>query len=190
MRCYLGTSKASTVTHRRDAKKGYAAGFEEFVDYINGLLPRNEHIGAALREVHPLYPERAVRELIANALIHQDMTITGAGPQVTLFKGRMEISNPGSSLVQPERMIDLPPRSRNEALAALMRRMGFCEEEGSGLDRVIYDIEAFQLPPLKLLAEENSMQVTLYSPRSFAEMSVTERVTACYQHAVLILWWA
>ena len=182
---YLGTNKASTVTHRRDAQKGYAAGFEEFVDYITGLLPVNEHIGMVFREDHPLYPERAIRELIANALIHQDMTITGAGPQVALFKGRMEIVNPGSSLVQQDRMIDLPPRSRNEALTALMRRMGFCEEEGSGLDKVIYEIEAFQLPPLKLQAEEDSMQVTLYSPRSFAEMSVTERVTACYQHAVL-----
>ncbi len=31
---------------------------------------------------HPLFPELAIRELVANALIHQDMTITGAGPQI------------------------------------------------------------------------------------------------------------
>lgn len=182
---YQGINRASMVTHRQDGKKGYATGFEGLVNYINGLLPQNEHIGAAFRESHSLYPERAIRELVANALIHQDMTISGAGPQIELFADRMEIANPGKPLVKPERMIDLPPRSRNEALASLMRRMGLCEEQGSGLDKVITDIETFQLPPLKLKVDGNAMQVALYAPRSFAEMSVSERVLACYQHAVL-----
>lgn len=44
-------------------------------------------------------------------------------------------------------MIDLPPRSRNEMIASLMRRTGFCEEQGSGLDKVIREVEIFQLPP-------------------------------------------
>jgi len=173
------------VSHRQDSQKGYAAGFAGLVDYINGLLPKNEHIGTALREAKPLFPEIAIRELVANALIHQDMTITGAGPQIELFEDRIEITNPGEPLVAPERMIDLPPRSRNSMLGALMRRMGFCEEQGSGLDKVITAIEVFQLPPPAFKAENSSMQVILYGPRSFAEMSVNERVRACYQHSVL-----
>ncbi|WP_366524016.1 ATP-binding protein [Nitrosomonas sp.] len=40
-----------------------------------------------------------------------------------MFEDRIEISNPGTPLVKPERMVDLPPRSRNEALTSLMRRM-------------------------------------------------------------------
>ncbi|WP_372879538.1 ATP-binding protein [Spongiibacter marinus] len=182
---YDGSNKASTVTHRQDGKKGYATGFEGLVNYINTLLPQNEHIGAAFRESHRLYPEIAIRELIANALIHQDMTISGAGPQVELFKDRLEITNPGQPLVQTERMIDLPPRSRNEALASLMRRMNLCEEQGSGLDKVIISVELFQLPPPKFQADENSMQAILYAPRSFADMTIDERVRACYQHAVI-----
>jgi ATP-dependent DNA helicase RecG len=138
---YAGRNRAATVTHRLDGQKGYAVGFEGLVSYINALLPKNEHIGQALREAHPLFPELAIRELVANALIHQDMTLTGAGPQVELFEDRIEISNPGTPLVKPERMIDLPPRSRNEALASLMRRMKMCEEQGSGLvDRSIKTI--------------------------------------------------
>jgi len=82
-------------------------------------------------------------------------------------------------------MIDLPPRSRNEALASLMRRMNLCEEQGSGLDKVIISVELFQLPAPKFQADENSMQVILYAPRSFAKMTVDERVRACYQHAVI-----
>ncbi len=182
---YSGKTRAATVTHRLDGQKGYAIGFEGLVGYINALLPRNEHIGQALREAHPLFPELAIRELVANALIHQDMTITGAGPQIELFEDRIEISNPGTPLLKPERMVDLPPRSRNETLASLMRRMGFCEEQGSGLDKVLEAVELFQLPPLLLRAEEQSMQAVLYGPRSFADMTQEERIRACYFHAVL-----
>jgi ATP-dependent DNA helicase RecG len=182
---YDGSNRAATVTHRLDGQKGYAVGFEGLVDYLNGLLPKNEHIGAALREAHPLFPQLAIRELVANALIHQDMTITGAGPQIEVFSDRIEISNPGRSLVKPDRMIDLPPRSRNEALASLMRRMGMCEEQGSGLDKVIQLVEVFQLPAPLFRTDDSSMQVVLYGPRSFAEMTQDERVRACYFHAVL-----
>lgn len=182
---YAGRNRAAKVIHRHDGQKGYAVGFEGLVGYINDLLPKNEHIGQALREAHPLFPELAIRELVANALIHQDMTVTGAGPQIDLFEDRIEISNPGAPLVKPERMVDLPPRSRNEALASLMRRMKMCEEQGSGLDKVLQEVEIFQLPPPLLRAEDNSMQVVLYAPRSFADMTPDERVRACYFHAVL-----
>ena len=182
---YEGKDRGSTVTHRRDGHKGYAAGFEGLVNYINSLLPQNEHIGDAFRKVERLYPPRAIRELIANALIHQDMTISGAGPQIELFNGRLEITNPGTPLMEIDRMIDLPPRSRNEMLASLMRRMNICEEQGSGLDKVILDVELFQLPAPNFQAAENSLQAVLYAPRSFADMTIEERVRACYQHTVL-----
>ena len=182
---YEGNNKAATVTHREDDEKGYAVGFESLVGFINSLLPQNEHIGVAFHESQPLFPEIAIRELIANALIHQDMTISGAGPQVELFSDRIEITNPGRPLVQTDRMIDLPPRSRNEMLTSLMRRMGICEEQGSGLDKVIINVELFQLPAPKFQADESSMQVILYGPRPFAKMTLDERVRACYQHAVI-----
>lgn len=182
---YDGDNKAATVTHRIDGVKGYATGFEGLVGYINSLLPKNEHIGSAFREAQPLFPELAIRELIANALIHQDLTIRGAGPQVELFRDRIEITNPGQPLVQIDRMIDLPPRSRNEALASLMRRMGICEEQGSGLDKVIISAELFQLPAPNFQADENSMVAVLYGPRTFANMTTDERVRACYQHSVI-----
>lgn len=182
---YSGVNKADPVSHRQDGKRGYASGFEGLIGYINGLLPRNEHIGQALRVEHPLFPELAIRELVANALIHQDLTITGAGPQIEMFSDRIEITNPGAPLLNPERMIDLPPRSRNEAMASLMRRMGLCEEQGSGLDKVIAQAELFQLPAPLFRASEDSLQAILYGPRKFAQMTQDERVRACYQHAVL-----
>lgn len=184
---YEGSSRATKVTHRRDEKRGYASGFAGLVDYIDGLLPSNEHIGRAFREEEPLYPSIAIRELIANALIHQDMTITGAGPLVELFKDRLEISNPGDPLVSPDRFLDSPPRSRNEALASLMRRMRLCEEQGTGIDKVLASAELHQLPPpdFEKVVAPPSVRASLFAPRRFADMTQEERVRACYQHAAL-----
>ena len=142
-----GASRADTVLHRYDEPRGYAAGFVSVVDYVDRLIPSHEQIGKAFRTEHPQFPPVAIRELVANALIHQDMTITGAGPSVELFSNRLEITNPGSPLISPSRFIDAPPRSRNEALAAFMRRMKLCEEQGTGIDKVVAAVERRQMPP-------------------------------------------
>lgn len=182
---YDGVNKTKPVTYRLDFQKGYATGFQELLSLVGALLPRNERIEAGIRRDHPSFPMPAVRELIANALIHQDMTVTGAGPMIELFSDRIEITNPGASLIATERMVDRPPRSRNEVIAGLMRRMGMCEERGSGLDKVFTEIEMSQLPAPRLNASDAAMQVILYGPKIFAEMSTEERIRACYWHAVL-----
>lgn len=66
---------------------------------------------------------------------------------VEIFLNRMEITNPGLPLVNADRFIDSPPKSRNESLASLMRRVGICEERGSGFDKVVALTEFYQLPP-------------------------------------------
>ncbi|MBN0308414.1 transcriptional regulator, partial [Pseudomonas aeruginosa] len=102
----------------------YALGFEGLIDTLKTLLPANEEIGKAFRKEVPMYPELALRELVANAIIHQDFNLSGTGPMIELFERRMEITNPGVPLVDPQRFLDSPPRSRNEALASFMRRIG------------------------------------------------------------------
>lgn len=165
---------------------GYAIGFKRAVAYINDQLPQSEQIGQALRKTVRTYPEIAVRELVANALIHQDFLIRGAGPMVEIFDTRIEITNPGAPLIEPLRFIDQPPRSRNERIAGMMRRMSICEERGTGVDKVIIAIEMFQLPaPDFRVPGENTVAV-LFSPRSFENMDREERIRACYQHACLM----
>ncbi|OIQ66545.1 hypothetical protein GALL_518830 [mine drainage metagenome] len=155
------------------------------IGFINGLLPVNEVIGQALRKAVPVYPELAIRELIANALIHQDFSISGSGPMVEIFDDRMEITNPGIPLVDPQRLLDSPPRSRNEALASLMRRMGICEERGSGVDKVVSLTEFYQLPAPAFEVVVDSTRSTLFAPRPLTKMEREDRVRAVYLHACL-----
>lgn len=181
---YKGSDRVQTIKEQTGGK-GYAVGFEGAIRFINDQLPQNEQIGQALRREVRMYPEIAIRELVANALIHQDLNITGAGPMVEIFSERMEIINPGIPLIDTLRFIDEPPRSRNEILAALMRRMAICEERGSGIDKVIYNVEAFQLPAPDFRVTGSSTVAVLYGPRQFSQMSRDERIRACYQHACL-----
>lgn len=181
---YNGRSRVETIREQAGAK-GYAVGFTGATDFINDQLPQNEQINKALRTEVRMFPEIAIRELIANALIHQDFSITGAGPMVEIFSDRIEISNPGEPLIDTLRFIDEPPRSRNETLASLMRRMGICEERGSGIDKVISSVEMFQLPAPDFRVSGRSTVSVLYGPRDFSEMDKRERIRACYQHACL-----
>ena len=125
-----------------------------------------------------------LRELIANALIHQDFTVRGAGPMIEIFDDRIEISNPGKLLPSKriERLIRTTPESRNEILASAFRRYGICEERGSGFEKAVSAIELYGLPPLKFEELENSFRVTMYSPKPFAKLTLQERVEACYNN--------
>lgn len=180
---YQGKNKISTIKDQFGTR-GYALGFQGLIKYINDILPSNEVIGQALRETVLMYPEIAIRELVANALIHQDLTETGTGPMIEIYDDRIEISNPGLPLITPERFID-EYQSRNEDLASIMRRFRMCEEKGSGIDKVILNIEIFQLPPLEVQIQEKHTKVVLYAYQKFSDMDKKDRIRACYQHCVL-----
>lgn len=183
---YKGLNKAETIKEF-PGSKGYAIGFEGLIGFVKQMLPSSEIIKSALRVEKPVYPEIALRELFANALIHQDFTIKGAGPLIEIFDDRISITNPGKLLPtkQIERIIGTTPESRNEVLASSFRRFGICEERGSGFTKTIANIELFGLPPLKMENLENAFRVTLFAPKSFAQLSESERIEACYQHAVI-----
>ncbi|MDP3858733.1 MAG: ATP-binding protein [Stagnimonas sp.] len=180
---YAGDSKLQTVSDIT-GEKGYAAGFTALVQYVMGKLPQNEVIEGALRKEVKLLPEVVVRELLANALIHQDFDIGGASPVVEVFSNRVEISNPGEPIVPVDRFID-GYLSRNERLADLMRRFGICEEKSSGIDRVVEAAELMQLPAPEFLASHRRTIVVIHGPRLFRDMNGGDRVRACYQHCVL-----
>ncbi len=164
---------------------GYAVGFQRMIEWIWDQLPAGEIIKEALRVEQKPYPNVAIREFVANAIIHQDFSIPGSSPLIEIFQSRMEITNPGSSLVSTDRFIDHAPRSRNELLASLMRRMNICEERGSGIDRAVTTIENLHLPAPEFQSEDSFTRVILFAHREWKDMSIEDRRRACYQHCCL-----
>ncbi len=181
---YKGNDRINTIKEKIHIK-GYATGFEELTDYINSNLPVNEEIGKALRTNKPMYPPIAIREFVANALIHQDFSIGGTSPMIEIFKNRLEITNPGKPLIDTLRFIDHAPISRNERLAYTMRRMNFCEERGSGIDRALSECEIYQLPAPDFAQDDLYTKITMFSPRTLRQMNKEDKIRACYQHCCL-----
>ena len=182
---YEGKDRISAASKEQVGSKGYANGFEGLISYINNLLPNNEILGKALRKVVPMYPEIAIRELIANAIIHQNFFMQGTSPLIEIFTDRLEITNPGVPLIEIARFVDHPPVSRNEKLASFMRRIGICEERGSGYDKVVFSTEVYQLPAPEIEIYNDHTKVILYAHKEFAQMSKDDRSRACYLHACL-----
>jgi len=180
---YSGKNKVETQKEQT-GKKGYASAFQGLVDYINDQLPANEAIESAIRKNVRVYPELAIRELVANALIHQDFSLTGTGPLFEIYSDRIEFTNPELPLIRTIRFID-EYQSRNEKLASLMRRFGICEEKGSGIDKVIGLCETFQLPAPDFISQEKHTKVIMYSPMSLTVMDRSDKIRACYQHCAL-----
>jgi predicted HTH transcriptional regulator len=180
---YNGDSKLDTKLEQVGVR-GYAVGFQGIVKFIGEQLPQNEVIEDAVRRKAKLVPPSVIRELVANALIHQDFEITGTSVTVEIYSDRVEISNPGIPQIPTERFID-GCQSRNERLAMMMRRLGICEEKGSGIDRVVQSAEINQLPAPDFRMGFQSTTVVIFGPMDFEEMARDDRVRACYQHCVL-----
>ncbi|MBR1439590.1 MAG: putative DNA binding domain-containing protein [Lachnospiraceae bacterium] len=181
---YEGNNKLHMLKEEISGR-GYAVRFDELIRFIGAMLPSEEVIENGLRSTVALYPTLAVREAIANALIHQDFSVSGTGPTVEIFENRIEITNSGTPLVDINRIVDNPPKSRNEKMAQLMRRLGICEELGTGWDKMIISCEAKLLPAPKINLYEDSTRVTLFSHIAYSNLSVEDKIWACYLHACI-----
>jgi ATP-dependent DNA helicase RecG len=181
---YTGTDKLQTK-HDATEMKGYAAAFDSLVEFVHSAAPQNHFVEQVVRKEIKMFPHQALRELIANALIHQDFHITGTSVMIEMYSDRVEISNPGLPPIKIDRFID-ENRSRNELLADIMRRLGICEEKGSGIDKVVHAAEAYQLPAPDFRVGESCTTAVLFAYQDFSDMRKNDRTRACYQHCCLL----
>ena len=179
---YAGKNRAAERSER-SFPSGYALSLDDAFLYLEGLTAAGDSLNGLKSEPRSLYPAVSLRETIVNALIHQDLGISGAGPMVEVFVDRIEVTSPGELLVETVRIVNDPPRSRNETLSALMRRFRYCEEAGSGWDKIVLGSEALHTPAPRIEIRPESMQVTLFQPKAYKDMTPDERLQACYWHA-------
>lgn len=183
---YQGKHKGAPRSEIVLPQQGYAVLYESLLAILNGLLPVNEVIQQALRKEVRMFPEIVLRELIANAMVHQDFSVRGAGPMIELFDNRLVVRNPGHPLIKPDRFLDLD-RARNPRMVDLMRLLHICEKSGTGIDKALAAIEAMQLPAPEIVAIHDEAVtetiVTVFATREFREMTVLEKTAAAYWHA-------
>jgi predicted HTH transcriptional regulator len=166
--------------------RGYAAAFDDMVEYVMKNLPQQEIIQSAIRQNKTDYPRTAIREFLANSFVHQDFTVTGTDIMVEIFTDRIVMTNPDSPLTDVNRFIDLPPKSRNEKLAQALLLLHICERRGSGVDRAIEALETALMPPPKFVKGEYFTRVFIYGRQKLSAMGRQDKIRACYQHCCLL----
>ena len=183
VRRYQGTNNR-ILSLEYTCQTGYAIGFKDLVDFVSKNTS-TESIEIQ-REAVPSYPIVAIRELTANMMVHQDTAIKGMPLTIEIFTNRLTFTNPGSSLNDVNRLIDLPPHSRNESMAQMMLQMDMCERRGSGIDRATDAISQMKLPAYKAQSGDDYTRITLFPKKKVSEMTREERIAVCYQHACLL----
>lgn len=165
---------------------GYAFSHEEIAQYIMTIIPQEEVIVEATRKSVVSFPEIAIRELLANAMIHQDLQQRGTNPMVEVFKNRIEFSNAGAPLVAIERIVDSVPVSRNENIAGFMHKCGICEERGSGYDKVVEATGKNELLAPRIENQNNQFtKAILFAKVPFELTTKEDRMRTCYMQACL-----
>lgn len=127
-----------------------------------------------------MFPEKAVREMLGNLIIHQDMTVRGQSLMVEIFDERIEVSNPGRLLVDVDRIIDTAPHARNEKIANFLRIVHICEARGSGFDRIEEGMRDWKIPAPKVETTDDFCRTILCWHRSLSDWIKEEKVRTCY----------
>lgn len=88
--------------------------------------------GQIQRQDIPLIPDRVIREAVVNAVMHRSYRIHGA-VQIIRYANRIEIRNPGHSLIAEDRLGEPGSQTRNPVIAAVLHDANLAETKGSGI---------------------------------------------------------
>ena len=96
----------------------------------------------------PDYPERAVTEVICNAIIHRDYQELGSEIHIDIYDDRMEVYSPGGMidgrLIQQLNPLSVPSKRRNPLLADFFSRLDLMERRGSGMKKILGEYVRFE----------------------------------------------
>ena len=137
------------------------------------VIPKIEGIK---REDLPVYSEKVLREVITNSVVHRDYRKMHQPVKISLFTNRVEIENPGC-LMPGLTIYNLIHKRdwRNPLLAELMKKFGFGEMDGQGIDRLYSSVLSIKVPPPIFINYENSFTVILSAPKEYENFTPQEK---------------
>lgn len=164
IRCvrYKGASVSTDIIDKADISGTLDIQIDEMQKFILRNIQLSAQIIGTKRVERYEYPEQAIREVVANAVIHRDYKITGTYTQVNVFADRIEVFNPGCLPpgITVENIKDAQA-SRNEIIAALLKDLDYLEEYGRGIDIVFNKMREWRLLEPLFKNTANSFKVIL-----------------------------
>lgn len=126
------------IYDRIDVQDDLLTQFEEAMNFLQKHLNVRSEIKEINRKDIYEIPLAALREAVANAIIHRDYSIYGTSIMVEVHADRVVISNPGGipKNANIKSLMAGVSIRRNEIIADLFARMDKVERMGSGLKRI------------------------------------------------------
>lgn len=172
--------KTEAMISDEEWDRGWAVGFDEMARFAFSQMDNQQVIKGMFREHDDFVPEVALRELLANAIIHQDFTRNGRA-SIEIFSDRISITNPGEPPFGKSEMIHRD-ESCNPNLMQIMRRLRLSEERGSGIDKAITAIEMAGTAPIEYIIGSGSTEAIIRQPMPYEKLSGSQKELACSQH--------
>ncbi len=169
IRCarFIGFSKSHVFDHA--IIKSYpAVALDEAIRFVEKNTFKGAIIGRTKRIDIPQYPTVAVREAIINAIVHADYAIKGSSILIAIFDDRIEITNPGGLRMgmTMEDALGGSSKVRNRVIARIFNELGFIEQWGSGLKKIIESCEQRGLERPLFEDRIDEFKVTLFATQS------------------------
>ena len=149
---------------------------EQSINLLKQYIWMTPTIESTKRADIPAYSDLILREVITNSLVHRDYRKMHQPVKISMFDNRIEIENPGG-LMPGLTIYNLIHKRdwRNPLLAELMKKFGFGEMDGQGIDRLYAATLNIKIPPPVFIDQTNSFTTILSAPKSFEKFSPEEK---------------
>lgn len=159
-----------------EIKGNIASQIEQCIQLLQQNIWHVPKIIGTKRQDVPAYPEIMLREVVTNSLVHRDYRKMHQPIKIAIFDNRIEIENPGGLMPGLTTFNVIHRRDwRNPLLAELMRKFGFGEMDGQGIDRLYSLTLSLKVPPPVFIDHQNSFTVILSAPKSYEEFTSNEK---------------
>lgn len=151
-----------TYSDNREFGGNIVKQFEQAFAFIKTKLPIRGTIDeGGKRRDYFIIPEVALRESLANAIAHRDYSVHSSRIQVDIFSDRLEIINPGTSLVPISELDTAPSSSRNPLLMNYLKEHGITDQKARGIRTIKLSIKNAGLVDPVFENISSSFKVTL-----------------------------
>ena len=141
---WKGTGKGSVGEDALDDKE-YSGSIISLLEnaetFINNNSKTRWSVRGMRREEESDYPQRAVREVLVNAIMHRDYQIIGSEIHIDMYDDRLDVSSPGGMMdgrkIQDMDLKSIPSMRRNQIISDLFNRLHFMDRRGSGISRIM-----------------------------------------------------
>lgn len=153
-----------------EIRQGLILGVPRIVNLVLQDLPTTFQLkGKALRRKEiPAIPARVIREAVVNSVMHRSYRIQNP-IQIIRFSNRIEIRNPGHSLVADDDLGHPGSRTRNELIAAVLLDCGYAETKGTGIRVMREQMRDANMtePIFRSSRQDDAFEVTMFSHHLF-----------------------